>query len=72
MLLSVKKALNDKNEKRKIGLSAGSDCQSAIHRFLSRCRVASLDSKLSYEVQEMLPIKSSHFRHLRTFKIAGH
>ena len=68
----MKEALNNANEKRKVGFSIGSDCQSAIHRFLFRHIVASLDSKVSYEAREMLQIKSSHIKHLQTLKIVGH
>ena len=48
VLSVVKEALDGLNERSKIDLCIRTDCQSTIHRFLSKRRVISLDSKLSY------------------------
>ena len=50
----------------------GSDCQSAIHKFSSRQKVISFDSKLSYIVCKLLHIKYAYINSLTIVKIAGH
>ena len=59
-------------QRKNIDFALGTDCQSAIHKFLSIQKVVSFDSKLSYKVHELLHIKSTYIRELSTFKIVGH
>ena len=59
-------------QKKKIDFALGTDCQSAIHKFLSIQKVVPFDSKLSYKVHELQHIKSTYIRKFSTFKIAGH
>ena len=60
------------SQDKKINLMLELDCQSAIHKFSSRQRVISYDSKLSYVVQELLHIKQSYINSLTMVKIAAH
>ena len=57
---------------RKINLTLGSNCQSAIHIFNTRQRIVSFNSKISEVVREILQIKRLHLNNLVTEKIAGH
>ena len=50
----------------------GSDCQSAINKFLLTQKVVSFDSALSYKAREFLSLKSKLTKLLTTFKIADH
>ena len=57
VLTSIKQIMIHYSQDKKIDLTLGLDCQSAIHKFSLRQRVISYDSKLSYVVQELLHIK---------------
>ena len=59
-------------QQKKIDFALGTDCQSAIHKFLSIQKVVPFDSKLSYEVRELQHIKGTYIREFSTFKISGH
>ena len=50
VLMSIKQIMMYHSQVKKIDLMLGLDCQSAIHKFSSRQRVISIDSKLSYIV----------------------
>ena len=55
-----------------LNFTIGSDCQSAIHKFLSKQKVISFNSQLNCEARELLDVKRECIRELNTFKIAGH
>ena len=56
----------------RIDLIVGSDCQSAIHKFNTRQKVISFNSKLSEIAREFLSIRNKFVKNLTTEKIAGH
>ena len=72
VLTSIKQIMLYHSLDKKIDLILGSDCQSAIHKFSSRKRVISYNSKLSYVVRELLYIKQSYINSLTIVKIASH
>ena len=72
VLTLVKRVLSLHNLSKKIEFTLKSDCQSAIHKFKSNYRVISMDSKLSYIVQEIIDIKRNYIAQLMAIKIAAH
>jgi len=72
VLSSIQQVMDCSGQRKKIDFALGTDCQSAIHKFLFIQKVVPFDSKLSYEVRELQHIKSTYIRKLSTFKIAGH
>ena len=72
VLSSIQQVMDRPGQRKKIDFALGTDCQSAIHKFLSIQKVVPFDSKLSYEVRELQHIKSTYIKEFSTFKIAGH
>ena len=60
------------DQQKKINFALGTNCQSAIHKFLFIQKVVPFNSKLSYKVCELQYIKSTYIREFSTFKIAGY
>ena len=69
---SIQQVIDRPGQRKKIDFALGTDCQSAIHKFLSIQKVVPFDSKLSYEVRELQHIKSTYIREFSTFKIADY
>ena len=72
VLTLIKQIMIYYSQDKKIDLMLELDCQSAIHKFSSRQRVISYDSKLSYVVQELLYIKQFYINSLTIVKIVGY
>ena len=72
VLSSIQQVMDCQDQRKKIDFALGTDCQSAIHKFLSIQKVVPFDSKLSYEVRELQHIKRTYIKEFSIFKIAGH
>ena len=72
VLSSIQQFMDCQGQQKKISFALRTDYQSTIYKFLSKQKVVSFDSKLSYEVRKLLYIKGTYIRELSTFKIAGH
>ena len=56
----------------KINFVLGSDCQSDIHKFSTRQKIMSFNSRISEVVREFLRIRNKCMNNLVTEKIAAH